>query len=253
MVERMSNMVAYYINRLVGPTISDLKVKNREKYHFHPRTLLREMIKIFLHLSISDEFLEAIGRDERSYSRDIFAKALMIARRRNILMPTELNAFNNAIDKVGEISDSMIALEDALGEIPDRYLDALLSTLMSDPVTLPATKMTVDRLTIQRHLMNNATDPFSRAPLTEAQLIEEPELKVEIEKWVAERKEAFRESKRALKEQQDNEEKEKQRTEMASSVESLSTEEQDVRHRTNVVNAIQFSDHESSNKNDEDL
>lgn len=36
---------------MVGPTVSELKVKNMHEYHFVPRNFLREIIEIFLHLS----------------------------------------------------------------------------------------------------------------------------------------------------------------------------------------------------------
>lgn len=38
-------------------------------------------------------------------------------------------------------------------------------TLMEDPVTLPGSKVTIDRATIQAHLLSDPNDPFNRAPL----------------------------------------------------------------------------------------
>ena len=35
-----------------------------------------------------------------------------------------------------------------------------------DPVLLPDSNITVDRATIERHLMSSKTDPFNRSPLT---------------------------------------------------------------------------------------
>jgi U-box domain len=37
---------------------------------------------------------------------------------------------------------------------------------LQDPVLLPDSKITVDRATIERHLMSSKTDPFNRSPLT---------------------------------------------------------------------------------------
>ena len=48
--------------------------------------------------------------------------------------------------------------------------DALMDTLMKDPVELPSGKV-VDRPFIVRHLLNSQTDPFNRQPLTEEDLI----------------------------------------------------------------------------------
>jgi len=57
-----------------------------------------------------------------------------------------------------------------LGDVPDEFSDALMGTLMEDPVILPSGHH-VDRSIITRHLLNSNTDPFSRQPMTEAQLV----------------------------------------------------------------------------------
>lgn len=49
-------------------------------------------------------------------------------------------------------------------------VDALMDTLMKDPVQLPSGNI-VDRHVIVRHLLNSQTDPFNRQPLTEDELI----------------------------------------------------------------------------------
>ena len=55
-------------------------------------------------------------------------------------------------------------------DVPDEYTDALMGTLMQEPVILPSNHV-VDRSVIVRHLLNSATDPFSRQPLTMEQLV----------------------------------------------------------------------------------
>ena len=44
-------------------------------------------------------------------------------------------------------------------------VDALLYTVMKDPVTLPSSRQVVDRATIKSHLLSDSKDPFNRAPL----------------------------------------------------------------------------------------
>jgi ubiquitin conjugation factor E4 B len=36
---------------------------------------------------------------------------------------------------------------------------------MEDPVTLPSSRVTIDRSTIRSHLLSDPNDPFNRAPL----------------------------------------------------------------------------------------
>lgn len=38
-------------------------------------------------------------------------------------------------------------------------------TVMRDPVTLPSSRVVVDRSTIKSHLLSDAKDPFNRVPL----------------------------------------------------------------------------------------
>lgn len=38
-------------------------------------------------------------------------------------------------------------------------------TIMRDPVTLPSSRVIIDRSTIKSHLLSDTKDPFNRAPL----------------------------------------------------------------------------------------
>lgn len=78
--------------------------------------------------------------------------------------------------------------QEALADAPDEFLDPIMSTLMSDPVVLPSSKVTVDRTTIARHLLSDQSDPFNRSPLTMDQVKPDEELKAKIEEWIRERK-----------------------------------------------------------------
>ena len=55
---------------------------------------------------------------------------------------------------------------------------------MQDPVILPDSKVTVDRSTIERHLLTSLTDPFSRAELTGEMLIPDEALHATITQWL---------------------------------------------------------------------
>lgn len=61
------------------------------------------------------------------------------------------------------------------------------SLLPQDPVILPDSRITVDRPTIERHLLSSATDPFSRAPLEAGQLIPNDALRAQVQAWLEER------------------------------------------------------------------
>ena len=44
-------------------------------------------------------------------------------------------------------------------------------TLMRDPVTLPSSRVVVDRSTIKAHLLSDTKDPFNRMPLSLEEVI----------------------------------------------------------------------------------
>jgi len=157
----------------------------KQRVQFYPRVLLAEIVAIFLHLSDSARFLEAVASDERSYKADVFAKTAATLRRKRIMSERDCAKFEQLLTTLEQIAKVKRETEDILGDIPDKYLDALLSTLMTDPVTLPQSKCNVDRTTIRRHLMNNPKDPFTRSPLTMEMVITNTALKTEIEEWVA--------------------------------------------------------------------
>ena len=51
---------------------------------------------------------------------------------------------------------------------------------MEDPVILPSSKMIVDRITIETHLLSDPKDPFNRSNLKKQELIPHTELKEKI-------------------------------------------------------------------------
>ena len=62
-----------------------------------------------------------------------------------------------------------------------------MQTIMTDPVTLPS-GLVMDRSIILRHLLNDSTDPFTRQPLKEEDLVSNEELKKEIHEWLAKKR-----------------------------------------------------------------
>ena len=68
--------------------------------------------------------------------------------------------------------------------MPDEFQDPITAELMTDPVRLLSGHV-VDRSVIQRHLLSDENDPFSRAKLTVDMLVPDAELKEKIDEWRA--------------------------------------------------------------------
>ncbi|XP_010904932.1 probable ubiquitin conjugation factor E4 [Elaeis guineensis] len=186
MVERVASMLNYFLLQLAGPQRKSLSVRDPEKYEFRPKQLLKQIAKIYVHIARGDKekiFPAAISKDGRSYNEKLFASAADILWKigedgRIVQEFVQLGV------KAKEAASEAMDAEAALGEIPDEFLDPIQYTLMKDPVILPSSRVTIDRAVIQRHLLSDNTDPFSRSHLTQDMLIPNTELKLRIEEFI---------------------------------------------------------------------
>lgn len=164
-VQRLADMLDLNLDTLVGPKSTSLVVENREKYHFQPRQLLAEIVDVYLNLGSTQRFIEAVARDGRSYKPINFDHASRILSRYALKSREELAAWDALKENVRKAKEADDQAEDDLGEIPDELSDPIMGVLLSDPVILPKSKITLDRSTIQAHLLNDPTDPFNRQPM----------------------------------------------------------------------------------------
>jgi len=100
-------------------------VKNADKYHFNPKQLLYSLLNIYLNLSVKRLFAEAIARDSRSYSKELFLNAANIMSRTGLM--SEPNT--KRICDFAELCETVIKEdqqdEEQLGDIPDEFLGML--------------------------------------------------------------------------------------------------------------------------------
>jgi ubiquitin conjugation factor E4 B len=180
-VGRLAAMLDYNLDALVGPRCQELNVKNPEKYQFYPKQLLSDVLQVFLNLSEEEEFIQAVAEDGRSFKRQLFEKAATIAKRKALKTDEEISKLVAFVGKVEAMKETLEA-EDDIGDIPDEFLgisfqafltqslsvisDPLMYTVMKDPVTLPSSRIVVDRSTIKSHLLSDSKDPFNRMPLS---------------------------------------------------------------------------------------
>lgn len=186
MVERVASMLNYFLLQLVGPQRKSLSLKDPEKYEFRPKDLLKQIVRMYVHLARGDSqniFPAAISKDGRSYNEQLFSAAAVVLRRigedgRVVTEFLDLGA------KAKVAATEAMDTEETLGEIPDEFLDPIQYTLMKDPVILPSSRITVDRPVIQRHLLSDTTDPFNRSQLTVDMLVPDVELKARIDEFI---------------------------------------------------------------------
>jgi ubiquitin conjugation factor E4 B len=143
-VDRLAAMLDYNLEALVGPRCNDLRVSNKEKYHFNPRQLLSDVVQVYLNLGDQAEFIRAVAGDGRSYKKELFEHAAKICKDHNLKSPDEVEQLVLFVAKVEEAKVTLEAEED-LGDIPDEFLG--LSSFFSVSV-LP---LTVRSLFVQIH------------------------------------------------------------------------------------------------------
>ncbi|KAJ6222756.1 hypothetical protein RDWZM_001301 [Blomia tropicalis] len=200
LVDRMASMLNYFLHHLVGPNKRNFKVKQMNEYDFNPGELVKNICRIYVNLacpsslpnnSVSDggfnekyeQFCLAICQDDRSYSADLLGQAyqILISKLGQPVLAEDINTVDLLVK---EVMRRQRKREIPLEDIPEEFLDPLMSTIMSDPVILPGSRKVLDRATITRHLLSDHTDPYTRAPLTMDMLIPDVEMKRKIEEFV---------------------------------------------------------------------
>ncbi|EFO24479.2 U-box domain-containing protein [Loa loa] len=185
--ERLASMLDYNVSQLCGPKCTELKVRDAvRRFMWEPRALLQQIVNVYLNLS-SEKFAECIANDERSYSPEVFSMVLSRLTASNIVPINEIELLKNLADMTQRIWKQKTQNEEDFGDdVPDDFRDPVMNTLMTDPVILPSGHK-MDRKHIMRHLLSSQTDPFTRQPLSETQLVSDDALKTKIRAWIKEK------------------------------------------------------------------
>lgn len=190
MVSRIAEMLNYLLSRLCGERCRDLKVSDPERVAWKPKLLLALVMKTFTHFHEDASFARSVSSDGRSYSPELLSRAAAIATRRTILHPREVRKFVALAKMAAEVRAVAEQEELDLGEVPEEFLDPIMSTIMERPVRLPTSGKVMDRDVISRILLSDGMDPFNRMALSEDMLEEDHEMKKRIEDFKASRRAA---------------------------------------------------------------
>ncbi|KAL7688744.1 putative Zinc finger, ZZ-type, U box domain, Zinc finger, RING/FYVE/PHD-type [Plasmopara halstedii] len=159
---------------------------------------------------VGRRFIAMLAKDGRFNSRQFVASCQFLRSNRQrdgneeegerfvFLDNAWVQQFVGVMHEADEMIHVHEAMEACLGDIPDQYLDPLLSTLMTDPVRLPSGNI-VDRAVIARHLLassqqggNMGRDPFTREPLTMTMVKPCDTLRAEIQLYLRTKMRHFR-------------------------------------------------------------
>ncbi|XP_028967843.1 ubiquitin conjugation factor E4 A [Galendromus occidentalis] len=188
LIDPIATMLNFFLVHLVGPEQKSLRVSDLSAYDFDPATLVVSIATIYLNLAEGQEgrnkFFQAIVRDQRSYKPELFTELqAVLSKIRRGGLSVGIEEFNRQLT---EAETALARQEELVQDAPEEFNDPLLYTLMTDPVILPTSNITVDRNTIARHLLSDPTDPFNRQPLTLEMVTPNVELKQRIDTWLSE-------------------------------------------------------------------
>ena len=206
LTEKLATLLNYCLDEFTSKN-SQLNIKNKKDYEFEPCYIMESLIKIYSYFTKNEEFIEYVVRDERSYKYGNFLLAIKIKNDFNkVKVDAEISEkfddlVNNKLKKAKEmVEKNKINYDDA----PEEFLDALTDELMDDPVTLPTSKVNVDRKSIEYYLLTNPIDPFNRNPLTKEELIPNTELKNKIEEYKLKKMKDFQRNNSKVTEEDSN-------------------------------------------------
>lgn len=186
-VYRLAGMLDFNLEILTGPKSKMLKVENAEKYFFNPKTLLPELVDIYLNLGSSPAFVEAVAADGRSYKPSTMATTANILRNKHLKDEKDVQAWEALSAKIAAAKEILDRAEVEYDDAPPEFEDPIMGILMTDPVILPS-RHTVDRSTITQHLLSDPKDPYTRQPMTIDDVVPDVELRERIERWKEEKR-----------------------------------------------------------------
>jgi ubiquitin conjugation factor E4 B len=182
LIDKVATMINSFIEKLAGKRCQELKVSDPEKYSFNPKELLTNITDTLINFAKYPTFIEAMVREERYFSLETLQKVAFILQQKIHKPESYMSQFRDICAKSAEKFREISEVEEDFEDAPDQMLDQIFFSLMKDPLKLPSGQ-TVDRSTIERHLLNDPTNPFNRMPLKIEDCVPDVELKNEIEQW----------------------------------------------------------------------
>ncbi|CAD8112797.1 unnamed protein product [Paramecium sonneborni] len=182
--DKLANNLNYTLEQLNGKQAVQYKIQSLESVNFDPKLIMGNVIELYINFSSNEKFLMQVVKDDRCFSIELFQATINLLGKHHIIPYQRILLFRELIIKLQEYEEKQKIINQLPDDVPDEFLDPLCYSLMTDPVKLPHSNVIVDRLTIKKQLLNQQIDPFDRTPLTIEMVIEQPELKQRIAKFI---------------------------------------------------------------------
>ncbi|PSC67765.1 putative ubiquitin conjugation factor E4 [Micractinium conductrix] len=185
---RTAKIIDFFLKYLTVPEERKrLRLKEPEKFGWHPKELITQLAQIHLSLyrARRQEWVQAVAADTDYLGRapELFAEMITVLRGLGLLPEDEVGELASLAAEVDQYKATVQEEEEGFEDVPEEYEDPLLGGLMRDPVRLPSGNV-VERSSIVQQLMSDPRDPYNRQRCTEEDLEPLPELKSRIEAWL---------------------------------------------------------------------
>ena len=157
-------MANYFIKYFIN---EDMLVKDKTIYGYKPDKIVELLSKVYLEISHSDDVIQEIILDKRSYYPELFedmSNHLLTVNKITELQKVNFQMIQTIIDsKIKKINNRVILIDE--NELPDDIMDPIMCSIMKDPILLPSSNKIMDKSVICRYLLSAQEDPFNREPL----------------------------------------------------------------------------------------
>ncbi len=186
-----------------------LRISNPLEYFFEPKKITEELVLCYAFMGNYKDFIDCVVLDARSYKEKNFERVIRLMKKAKIMVPMDkAKEFQDFVAKCKESLEENQLKETFMDDAPEEFMDELFCVLMEDPVKLPSGNI-VDLTQLKKHLLNDPSDPYTRAPLKLEDVEALPDLKKKILDFRDQKLEEFRqerERRRAQAEGEENEE-----------------------------------------------
>lgn len=198
--EKFVTSLNYTIAQIIGVNADTLSVQKMKELKFDVRQILRLVSLILLNYKSEDSILRKMVEDERSYDIKFYQNTVLLLLKENLINEDQIYSIQLLMERWKVFSAEKKQEDDfiiSLGEnIPEEFIDPIMNTIMKEPVLLPTSNVIMDKATVLKHLIVDATDPFNRKDLNEGMLISQSELQQKIKAYVGEKRMAWKEQNR---------------------------------------------------------
>lgn len=182
----VASMTIFSLQKLSMNSSSLLTLGN-DRYDFNPVVLRNSISEVMANFAENDTFASFCAENAGFTDELIETTASLISTHGyyETKIATALRTLRDKVAGIRAAQDDDMDIE--MDDVPDEYTDPISGDIMKDPVYLPS-KNVVDRSTVNELLLNDPTDPFTRLPFTEKDVVPAPEIKEKIDAFIREYK-----------------------------------------------------------------